>query len=545
MLLKYPGSGSVSYQAEKASNQSTSIVSTVGTVSALSLDTTVASRELNAQDTFDAAGTTLTLRGTVSRIQVGHGCYVQAGPGQGGISMITQVTTSAGGDTVVTLEHPFPVNPVPGQSTLRFGPVEPVWVSVDWAGLDPSDPEVFRGIHLTAAGGSVVALAFEGFNPSANGFIIGAMGIGGEGYTMQLAGLFSRSGLMYARGLQADVWLQYFANQYSSAPSMADWTAKVRAARSDTEIWWCGDPDLDTTGDNLEGTDNWQSWILAHAAENGVGAVVPQERPTVGNGRERAADGQVSDTYHLSVRGCEVYVNATLDMLRSAALQCASDQDEDGICDASDNCVTVANRLQTDSDGDGIGDACDACTDSDGDGFSNPGPSVVNVNQADTDRDGVGDACDDCPAIPDPLQLDSDFDTVGNACDCNPTDPDVRPGGREINDGKDNQCPGDPGYGQVDEIVGPRFANPAVKSQLSWTALLYSTSYKVGRSLVPRFQNQCNLYSTNVPGWSDAETPPPGKVFYYVLRASTPYIGSWGTTSLGVERTVSCDHPEP
>jgi hypothetical protein len=36
-----------------------------------------------------------------------------------------------------------------------------------------------------------------------------------------------------------------------------------------------------------------------------------------------------------------------------------SDQDGDGVCDADDNCPTVANADQHDSDGDGIGNACD------------------------------------------------------------------------------------------------------------------------------------------------------------------------------------------
>jgi hypothetical protein len=83
------------------------------------------------------------------------------------------------------------------------------------------------------------------------------------------------------------------------------------------------------------------------------------------------------------------------------------DTDADLIGDACDNCLTVANPTQTDADHDGIGDACDLCTDTDGDGYGNPGypantcaldncPGVANPGQQDSDMDGVGDACDIC-----------------------------------------------------------------------------------------------------------------------------------------------------
>ncbi len=85
------------------------------------------------------------------------------------------------------------------------------------------------------------------------------------------------------------------------------------------------------------------------------------------------------------------------------------DGDGDGVGDTCDLCVTVADPLQRDLDGDGSGDECDSCTDTDGDGFGNPGfvaascaddncPVVPNPGQEDADGDGRGDLCAGCVA---------------------------------------------------------------------------------------------------------------------------------------------------
>lgn len=99
-----------------------------------------------------------------------------------------------------------------------------------------------------------------------------------------------------------------------------------------------------------------------------------------------------------------------------------TDDDGDGVPNATDNCPTVfnppfdLNTAQDDANGDGKGDACDPtpCTkdganicvgDSDGDGIKDDKdncPDVKNADQKDTDGDGKGDACDACPSDANP-----------------------------------------------------------------------------------------------------------------------------------------------
>ncbi len=140
------------------------------------------------------------------------------------------------------------------------------------------------------------------------------------------------------------------------------------------------------------------------------------------------------------------------------------DPDADGQPDARDNCPDQPNPAQADWDRDGIGNACDLCTDTDGDGFGNPGPpasicprdncpaafnpdqadavhpngigdtcddpdgdgamdaldncaDAFNGSQTDGDADGLGDACDNCQREANPGQADADADAHGDLCD--------------------------------------------------------------------------------------------------------------------------------
>ncbi len=58
------------------------------------------------------------------------------------------------------------------------------------------------------------------------------------------------------------------------------------------------------------------------------------------------------------------------------------DLDQDGIVNAEDNCLEIANTDQVDTDGDTVGDACDNCV------------NLPNPDQPDDDEDGIGNICE-------------------------------------------------------------------------------------------------------------------------------------------------------
>lgn len=131
---------------------------------------------------------------------------------------------------------------------------------------------------------------------------------------------------------------------------------------------------------------------------------------------------------------------------------------------------------------------------------------------------------------------DGDGDGIPDVSDCAPDDAAVFPGAPEINDGKDNQCPGDPGYGLIDEITGALvFTSPTT---LSWPAQAGASMYEIARSPAAAFATGCARFYSPVATFDVTQAPGPGGVDHYLVRSYLPHSGSWGARSDGVERTV-------
>lgn len=134
---------------------------------------------------------------------------------------------------------------------------------------------------------------------------------------------------------------------------------------------------------------------------------------------------------------------------------------------------------------------------------------------------------------------DTDKDGDPNASDCDSEDPTVFSGAPEINDGIDNQCPGDFGYGVLDEVEGGAFTD---KTTFTWTAQPGATTYEVAWSTAADFSSNCAQRYEITAQSTPSVSPAPGEVYFFLVRAVVPNVGSWGLGN-GIERTVPCAVP--
>ncbi|MEM7245467.1 MAG: hypothetical protein AAF533_08985 [Acidobacteriota bacterium] len=165
---------------------------------------------------------------------------------------------------------------------------------------------------------------------------------------------------------------------------------------------------------------------------------------------------------------------------------------------------------------------------------------LFDVSDNDRDGDGRADVADNCPDDPNPDQDDADADGHGAACDCDDTNPGAHePGSDEVNDGLDNNCPGESGHGQSDEILLCGFFT-GDKEELSWIVQGLATSYQVARSTTPDFTTELECHQVSVATFRDPSRPEANTCFHYLVRARAPHAGSWGLSSTATERTVDC-----
>ena len=165
-------------------------------------------------------------------------------------------------------------------------------------------------------------------------------------------------------------------------------------------------------------------------------------------------DGDTDGEY----TGCDAYVTINEDCSDSDPNNwdsCATcvDGDTDSYYVSCDAYTTISGPDCSDSDPNNW-TSCGTCLDGDSDTYYVGCDAYVTINGPDCgDTDGDNwVSCSTC--------LDTDSDTWYTGCDayisrngidCNDGDSVVYPGASELCDEKDNQCPGDSGYGTVDE----------------------------------------------------------------------------------------------
>ncbi|HXU10573.1 MAG TPA: hypothetical protein VN898_01285 [Candidatus Binatia bacterium] len=208
------------------------------------------------------------------------------------------------------------------------------------------------------------------------------------------------------------------------------------------------------------------------------------------------------------------------------------DGDGDGWCTPNDCNDAVASCNQdctSDVDGDARIDCLDSCIDPDRDGYGQPGGGGFSCTGVDC-LEGNSSCNADC--------TDNDADGYCPPADCADGDDSRYPNAPEINDCTDQQCPGNPGFGVIDETSG--LSDFKTQTVFRWPAQAGASQYQVVRSNQPTFPGACAGTVTTGLTWSDLAVPPRGGAFYYLDRPIAPCLGSWGQNSAGVERTSVC-----
>jgi N-acetylneuraminic acid mutarotase len=322
-------------------------------------------------------------------------------------------------------------------------------------------------------------------------------------------------------------------------------------------------------------TDQWAPMSLAGAPSSrelhtavwaGSEMIVWGGYPVTNTGG-RYASGQLTDDDGDGVSECAGDCDDTRADIHPGAAE---------VCDGrDDNCDGFIPPEGADVDEDGVRDCAGDCDDHDPTRFpGNPELCDGVDNDCNGSADGQATSCgvggcaragvctfgvdscipgtpsaevcngidDDCNgALPAP-EADLDGDGVSIcAGDCDDGDPLTFAGAPEVNDALDNQCPGDAGFGLVDEVSGTSgFSMPGDPTRFCWPAQTGATEYLALRSSAAGFSGGCASAQTAATCWSDPTLPPAKTVLYYLVRAVSPNPGSLGATSAATERAAVC-----
>ncbi len=323
-VLRRPGAGRLRWTPSAAAEQGMEGFG-VGAPEELDLSTTVWSRAMGAGDSYSGTQRTLTLAGDLTGV-IEAGWAVFAGGGR--ISVVSEIDLLDGPvRTQLTLEHRFVSAPNAG-ATLEFGPWSYEAIGAEAPAVGAGDPAVWRGLRLDSVGPgrTVEVFSLSAWREGVDGFVIGTFGWGGNGYDTQQEETFSGSIPAVVRELAPDIWLQMFAQQASSTPSMSAIAALVRSGAPGVSLAWLGDMTHSVA------SEVWHWYILENAAIEGLPAVSLLRDPRIGTLANQFADGLRSDPNHISQRGNELLAGAWLEALGRVALVStpAADLDGDG-----------------------------------------------------------------------------------------------------------------------------------------------------------------------------------------------------------------------